>query len=59
VIIDARNEAQLQDNLGAVGWNLTHAQIARLYKASQRPLPYPYWHQQSFVERNPFPIKMY
>lgn len=55
VIIGARNEEQLRQNLGAVGWNLTPDQIARLDKASETTLPYPYWHQQGFAERNPFP----
>jgi len=50
VIIGARNEAQLRDNLGAVGWNLTSEQIARLDAASDRPRAYPYWHQQHFTE---------
>ncbi len=34
VIIGARDEAQLRDNLGAVGWTLTADQIARLDAAS-------------------------
>jgi aryl-alcohol dehydrogenase-like predicted oxidoreductase len=55
VIIGARNEEQLRQNLGAVGWNLTPQQIARLDEASAQPAPYPYWHQQGFSERNPFP----
>jgi len=50
VILGARNEAQLRDNLGAVGWNLTSEQIARLDAASDRPRAYPYWHQQHFTE---------
>jgi len=56
VIIGARNEAQLLDNLGSVGWNLTKEQISRLDNVSKRPLLYPYWHQKSFDERNPFPV---
>lgn len=55
VIIGARNEEQLRQNLGAVGWNLTKEQVAKLDAASLRPFAYPYWHQQGFVERNPFP----
>jgi len=55
VIIGARNEEQLRQNLGAVGWNLTPEQVARLDAASAVPLTYPYWHQRQFVERNPFP----
>jgi aryl-alcohol dehydrogenase-like predicted oxidoreductase len=57
VIIGARNETQLKDNLGSVGWSLTKEQVARLDKASHRPLPYPYWHQKGFGERNPFPVE--
>ena len=56
VIIGARNEAQLRDNLGAVGWSLTSSQVARLDAASEVTLPYPYWHQSGFKERNPPPV---
>ncbi|WP_438001205.1 aldo/keto reductase [Sorangium sp. So ce185] len=56
VIIGARNEEQLRQNLGAVGWTLTPAQIARLDAASKTPLAYPYFHQTGFAERNPFPV---
>jgi aryl-alcohol dehydrogenase-like predicted oxidoreductase len=55
VIIGARNEEQLRQNLGAVGWNLTPEQVARLDAASAVPPIYPYWHQKGFGERNPFP----
>ena len=54
VIIGARNEEQLRQNLGAVGWNLAADQVARLDAASKVTLPYPYWHQDGF-DRNPFP----
>jgi len=57
VIIGARNEEQLRQNLGAVGWNLTVDQVAKLDAASDRPKTYPYWHQAGFEERNPFPTK--
>ena len=54
LIIGARNEEQLRQNLGAVGWKLTAAQIAKLDAASAVPLTYPYWHQRStFIDRNP------
>jgi len=53
LIIGARNEHQLRQNLGAVGWSLTPAQVAKLDAASAVPLPYPYWHQHQFEERNP------
>jgi aryl-alcohol dehydrogenase-like predicted oxidoreductase len=56
VIIGARNEEQLRQNLGAVGWNLTKGQIARLDAASAVTLAYPYWHQRGFSERNPPPV---
>ena len=56
VIIGARNEEQLRQNLGAVGWNLTADQVARLDAASALPAPYPYWHQRQFADRNPPPV---
>ncbi len=56
VIIGARNEEQLRQNLGAVGWNLTKDQVAKLDAASAKTFAYPYWHQQGFAERNPFPV---
>jgi aryl-alcohol dehydrogenase-like predicted oxidoreductase len=46
VIIGARNEEQLRQNLGSVGWNLTPDQIGRLDAATSVPIPYPYWHQR-------------
>ena len=55
IIIGARDEGQLRDNLGAVGWNLTADQVARLDAASAQTPVYPYWHQRGFDERNPFP----
>jgi aryl-alcohol dehydrogenase-like predicted oxidoreductase len=55
VIIGARNEEQLRQNLSAVGWNLTAAQVARLDAASAAMPAYPYWHQAQF-ERNPPPV---
>jgi aryl-alcohol dehydrogenase-like predicted oxidoreductase len=55
LIIGARNEEQLRQNLGAVGWNLAPDQVARLETASARTRIYPYWHQMAFAERNPFP----
>ena len=56
VIVGARNEEQLKQNLGAVGWQLTEAQVAKLDAASEQPKTYPYWHQAQFTERNPFPV---
>jgi aryl-alcohol dehydrogenase-like predicted oxidoreductase len=48
VIIGARNETQLRQNLAAAGWNLTPEQVAKLDAASKTPAPYPYWHQRQF-----------
>jgi aryl-alcohol dehydrogenase-like predicted oxidoreductase len=56
VIIGARDETQLRDNLGAVGWNLTAEQVAKLDAASAVTPAYPYWHQTQFGERNPKPV---
>jgi aryl-alcohol dehydrogenase-like predicted oxidoreductase len=55
LVIGARNEDQLRQNLGAVGWHLTSEQVARLDAASAVTPIYPYWHQRGFAERNPFP----
>jgi aryl-alcohol dehydrogenase-like predicted oxidoreductase len=52
VIIGARNEEQLVQNIGAVGWQLTPAQVAVLDKASDVPPPYPVWHQRGFPMLN-------
>jgi aryl-alcohol dehydrogenase-like predicted oxidoreductase len=58
VIIGARNEQQLTDNLGAVGWSLTPAQVARLDEASAVTPAYPYWHQRRSIgpDRNKPPV---
>ena len=56
VILGARDEGQLRENLGAVGWSLTPDQAARLDAASAVTLPYPYWHQRGYAERNPPPV---
>ena len=56
VIIGARNEAQLRQNLEAVGWSLTAGQVARLDAASDRMPPYPhapYRYQEGFARLNP------
>ena len=59
VIIGARDESQLRDNLGAVGWQLDTDQIARLDATSSRssreaPYPYfPYFRQEGFTRLNP------
>ena len=57
VIIGARDEAQLRENLGAVGWSLTPDQIARLDRASAVTPPYPYYpyeRQDAFARLDPF-----
>ncbi|WP_374654544.1 aldo/keto reductase [Phenylobacterium sp.] len=56
VIIGARNESQLRDNLGAVGWSLTPDQVARLDAASAVTPAYPYypyWREGGFKTVNP------
>jgi len=56
VVIGARTEEQLRQNLGAVGWNLTPEQVKRLDEASDVRPAYPYWHQRFFGECNPAPV---
>jgi len=56
VVIGARNIEQLKQNLGAIGWQLSAAQIARLDQASAVTPIYPYWHQRQFANRNPLPV---
>ncbi|MET8472644.1 aldo/keto reductase [Streptomyces sp. NPDC006422] len=56
VLIGARDEEQLRQNLGAVGWELTADQVARLDAASETPAPYPYYPyriQDGFRQLNP------
>lgn len=54
VILGARTEEQLKDNLAAAAWTLSDEEVIRLDQASALPLPYPNWHQQKFgAERNP------
>jgi aryl-alcohol dehydrogenase-like predicted oxidoreductase len=55
VIIGARNEDQLKQNLDAVGWDLTTEQIKKLDAASDRDPIYPYWHQRQDTQLNPLP----
>lgn len=45
LVIGARTEQHLAQNLAATGWALTAEQIERLDKVSRRPKAYPYWHQ--------------
>ncbi len=55
IIIGARNEEQLKQNLGAAGWNLTTEQVKKLDTASDVPTVYPYWHQRQNTTLNPLP----
>ena len=56
LIIGARTEEQLRDNLGAVGWNLTPPQVKALDDASAVTPAYPYWHQRGMPELIPPPV---
>lgn len=56
IVIGARNEEQLRQNLGAVGWTLSKEHIAKLDAASEITPVYPYWHERQFTERNPVPV---
>jgi aryl-alcohol dehydrogenase-like predicted oxidoreductase len=56
VIIGARNEEQLRQNLDSVGWSLSAEQVAKLDAASAVTPIYPNWHQHGFAERNPLPV---
>ncbi len=58
IIIGARNEEQLRQNLGAVGWNLTLEQVKKLDEVTAVPPVYPYWHQRQFPMLNADP-KLY
>lgn len=57
IVVGARNEEQLKQNLGAIGWNLSKEHIAMLDAASHRPVAYPYWHQMGFDDINPKPVQ--
>lgn len=56
VIIGARNEEQLKQNLAATAWSLTAEQVKKLDGASATERAYPYWHQAQFTQRNPLPV---
>ena len=56
LIIGARDEKQLRQNLDSTGWTLTSEQVASLDKASSVTPIYPYWHQMQFAKRNPPPV---
>lgn len=56
VIVGARNEEQLRQNIGAVGWSLSAEQVAKLDEASAVTAPYPhfpYRRQEGFALLNP------
>jgi aryl-alcohol dehydrogenase-like predicted oxidoreductase len=55
LVIGARNEQQLQENFGAVGWNLSVDQMRRLDEVSEVEPVYPYWHQRQNTLLNPVP----
>ena len=57
IVLGARNETQLRENLGAVGWNLTAEQVRRLDEASDTRPSYPYWHQRLNPRLNPGPLR--
>jgi aryl-alcohol dehydrogenase-like predicted oxidoreductase len=59
LVIGARNEEQLRDNLGVVEWSLTPEQIEKLDRASEIPPTYPYWHQRGAMDLNPLPVPTY
>ncbi|MGB6132466.1 MAG: aldo/keto reductase [Acidobacteriaceae bacterium] len=56
VIVGARNEEQLKQNLEAADWNLSSEQVAKLDAASETTPIYPYWHQRIVKQRNPPPV---
>ena len=54
VIVGARDEAQLRDNLAAAAFRLSAEDMTLLDEVSALPEPYPMWHQHKFgIERNP------
>jgi aryl-alcohol dehydrogenase-like predicted oxidoreductase len=55
IVIGARNEQQLTENFGAVGWNLTPDQVRLLDAASAVEPIYPYWHQRQNTTLLPLP----
>jgi aryl-alcohol dehydrogenase-like predicted oxidoreductase len=56
LIFGARNEAQLLENLGSVGWSLNEEQMNKLNAASKQRPVYPYWHQRDNLKLNPVPV---
>nr|WP_316187134.1 aldo/keto reductase [Bradyrhizobium sp. SZCCHNRI2014] len=52
IIVGARNESQLIETIGAVGWSLTAEQVATLDAANDTPAAYPVWHRRGFPMLN-------
>jgi aryl-alcohol dehydrogenase-like predicted oxidoreductase len=52
IIVGARNEAQLVENIGAQGWALSPEHMAVLNAASDVAPAYPVWHQRGFPQLN-------
>jgi aryl-alcohol dehydrogenase-like predicted oxidoreductase len=59
IVIGARNEQQLRQNLEVLGWKLTAAQVEKLDRASETTPAYPYWHQRQFRQLMPTPVEFY
>jgi aryl-alcohol dehydrogenase-like predicted oxidoreductase len=55
IVVGARNQVQLEENLGALGWSLSPEDIAYLDAASYETPIYPYWNQLLLKERDPKP----
>lgn len=53
IVVGARNESQLKENFGALGWKLSVEQVRRLDEASAVRPVYPYWHQRQSGNLNP------
>lgn len=53
IVVGARNEEQLKQNLGALGWRLSNEEVALLDEASAPRIPYPNWHQKGFPQLIP------
>jgi aryl-alcohol dehydrogenase-like predicted oxidoreductase len=56
IIIGARTDEQLRQNLRSIGWSLTKEQVARLDAATAQKPIYPYWHQRQNTKLNPLPV---
>ncbi|MFT3741573.1 MAG: aldo/keto reductase [Gammaproteobacteria bacterium] len=56
IVIGARNETQLKENLGACGWTLSAEHMNMLHDVSKVMPVYPYWHQLDCDDINPKPV---